>query len=1208
MSPESFKVYQTEGTNYEVPTNGAWLTCREEGQIVTKPDQQGIPSEIFQKIKSGHIGLGTGRSHATDPYALVACEVKTFYCILAIATTSQTGNVYYRYFWLSLDDFDQQTDGILTLCFFCQENNWPTYERKPDDVEWKLPKEWPINKISLEEPDVKNWSGGIDVQMRPFLTGNDVYWLYLHFAALKLSQNTPLPIAWAWNVRELRDPNRFLAISCADESSYQRLSQRLNRASQTTYENEKQEHKDRFISTSHESNPTQESDGENWSQPDTSPSPVQSPLPVTHHPPQSMVNGQLVNNQSSNYRLEVHEFCRGFIATQKDGIWVSGGFKSNKIDRPSRSVPKVIEKAVTDGWLKIPDDDFPLPGAVALLEQETAAQGGQRGNILVKPPFESIAVIAREIDRYCILAIATTYLDNTPGMRQMVSYQYYWLSLDELQAANPDPERQVDGILSLIDWWLENGYPCFNMDPNRQHSYPYRPRIHYKNLSPNDLDTLLGINNFETDPNLSPPILLHPTILLHPNSLAPSRRESIYLIHRVALQVVELYDIPLAWAWNVRNLTAPAEFAAIQTADSNALDRLVSKKQKLPKKSRFVDPPPEEPLPTDGQSSRSDSTRKPSTPSGTPTHPDPLFFERLDRAITKYTTTTCARQNHGALLYESIVFHQFFLRLLESLKHRFIPEIYNNPHVLALKEVLDIYRNSHSQQDSNWHVFYASKLEKLGGYPGVDKYLRSRYYLILFTLLLVNVRSSPPDLPEGAQNYWDTLRVLLSEHQPYKSSVVEYLKNLEQAAHSLEKQPEYQSICESLKARIYQLLHAKNDKITSPPTSRSDDSLVPIILLIKILASIIITVIVTVPLFLSQRKACSDAQDNRLEIYMEELIKQKKISIPIKGECRPNEPITRADLTSWLKATFPDFDAALLTGEQSPVSRIEALEIISRNVTRTKRYQNQEAISKLLSVIYFGSDFTNISEKEKELIRLVAQQGLIINYPNPCLFKPKDNATRAEVAAMLYFSKNPTAIPSYPSLNFQQLLCYGLQLEVSERDTNQARQKLQKQLQGDVFSSQFMAILIPDNLKQKQLEALPTLEPGMKGDIIFSLKNMFFNFPYKQRSEHLSYPVYTGEINNEFDTDLEKYIKELQSLGNIKPTTGNIGLQTWQELSEYFPLVNAEEAKQHLVNGLQSNASLVDLIKELRNCQVQGPLKYEKCLEQKTSSRNSQKK
>lgn len=226
--------------------------------------------------------------------------------------------------------------------------------------------------------------------------------------------------------------------------------------------------------------------------------------------------------------VTIYEFSKGFVEKQlPDDWWVSGGF-ANPIDRCTYPVPTEIQQAVKRGKFKIPNGYSPAKGDVALLARVITVQqsGGYR-------------------EKYYVLAVANRQ-DEDKFRTDVVGYRYFWLE----NKSSSDEIDGIDGIEILLNWWLENKYPQFHMNPNQDKSENHSYSSDYKPTS-----SIVSV------PECYPrPIL----------QVIPTKdRQKILKLHQKASEKAREIGHELAWAWNVSRLENPNLFTAIWAENEN---------------------------------------------------------------------------------------------------------------------------------------------------------------------------------------------------------------------------------------------------------------------------------------------------------------------------------------------------------------------------------------------------------------------------------------------------------------------------------------------------------------------------------------------------------------------------------------------------------------------------------------------------------------
>lgn len=243
--------------------------------------------------------------------------------------------------------------------------------------------------------------------------------------------------------------------------------------------------------------------------------------------------------------VHIYQFCRAFDNVRYSevyGCYVSGGYAFEKIARASHEVPPEIREAVINDYFKL-NDNYP-------------------------PETGDFALIAREIDdKYSVLAVANRQLDD--GGRPTIGYKYFWL-----EKSSPD----VDGIGTLIYWWLNQNQPKFDMaELDKQLSQsPQIFRVHeqYKKLIFEE-DQLQNIKRIVVEENKIP------YTVVVTKELWRKRYPEYTKLHYLALCFSDRATRLNAWAWNVHKIAYPERFLAIFYATQEDIPKNISK-QPLP--------------------------------------------------------------------------------------------------------------------------------------------------------------------------------------------------------------------------------------------------------------------------------------------------------------------------------------------------------------------------------------------------------------------------------------------------------------------------------------------------------------------------------------------------------------------------------------------------------------------------------------------------
>lgn len=452
----------------------------------------------------------------------------------------------------------------------------------------------------------------------------------------------------------------------------------------------------------------------------------------------------------------IYEFSKKFDnIQQKNGIWVSGGFEIDKPKAFFRSnyqsgdisaIPAQIRQAVIDGLFEIPNGYQPNPLSDPEFYQKVV--NGQL-NIAAPPP-EDIALIARELDDYCVLAVATRQMDDKGFRSKLVGYRYFWLKTSDL---NPERPYLVDGIATLLFWWVEQKNPCFDMNSS---SYENSPNKNQPYL----VEQVIEKNEIKKE---YPPLPKLPKILKSssPCLFEPTtdREINYWQLHAQALHLCNTMQKP-AWAWNVRKLTKPETFTVVYCADRVSYDQ-------------FFNPVPK-PIET------SATTRSITTTSGSQiSSPHSAQFDptTLDHSPTQPSSSKPPNAST-----------QDIVNLKQYLK-----DVASNTESPSLRLLIEFYQKNPPAKNRDLWVNSISQ-EPLNN-PNQKRYSADINSLILVSVFI-----------------WDTLEQKQSSDdgnfifiEQEKSWALEYLQNLSATISKYENQTTYKETVKKLKQNIDKL-------------------------------------------------------------------------------------------------------------------------------------------------------------------------------------------------------------------------------------------------------------------------------------------------------------------------------------------------------------------------------------------------------------------
>ena len=919
----------------------------------------------------------------------------------------------------------------------------------------------------------------------------------------------------------------------------------------------------------------------------------------------------------------IYEFSKGFQEVFKNAQWLSGGF-GKKIDRSNypKEFPSEIENAVKNGLFEIPNQYRPHPGAEILIQN-----GGQ----VEQPGFESIALIAREIGSYCILAVATGQIDDK-GRDLIVGYRYFWLNVKDLEN-DVKKGQKPDGIATLLYWWFKNGQPCFNMNPhsfnNGKGISDYsQVRFKLEIRSPEEYpetEVILPklLQKIKTE---SPPILVNS----HQDEIEVNFQDTkllflIYKLHLLALKANEIVEnCPLAWAWNVRGLSFPDEFAAIFCADLEALDRLVKKKKSIPSKkfkTQKVKSSPEDSGQNEDISApvSDPHMETPSTPPpGTPANPDPLLIKTSEPLIRDVIQNP---QSEGSLI-----------RLVE-------------------------FYSQHPYPNHNcWSIPLEATINKFSSFPEIQKaYPVEQRYICL--LVILNKNNLPTQYFKASQlksmrDASDFLNSLLSNVKKIKQIQIQSYLNNQSTYDKIEQRISWLLDPES--SHTSTVVDHENDE-TEPPNPPPNPPPKPrfyrlIFIGLVIVAGCIGLGIWAFPNFRNQ--SFEDIDNHWGKNYIQALLQKKIVTVPPDRKYRPEDKMTRAEFATFLTKAFPDklldnqcsesktgsfnfpfidvkqdhwsyqgiknaycsgFFAGSADSRFYPENKIPRLALLQTLVKGLKLSPEENHIPNLS--FYQGRIEQPLKQEEQQVVAIATQKGLIINYDNPCLLEPKDNATRAEVAAILYQAlvsqgkATPLNMPKNPELTLEGERCYVHLLEArsepGDADLNNAREELWKKEEIYAYLESSDALIPKEDLGNLyQQQKLPDLELGKIPE-----KN-------KETVKHLKETLkeiglYQSKIDTEYDKALEQAIRDFQtrylSAEERQGGEGKVGKKTWSALSKPFKDAHLKVAYKYFEKayqqGLKNDQRFDEVIKSIKNnlqaCQAKGALAYVSCVNNK---------
>jgi hypothetical protein len=266
--------------------------------------------------------------------------------------------------------------------------------------------------------------------------------------------------------------------------------------------------------------------------------------------------------------FSIHQFSSGIINPQQGigGKWSSGGY-GQEIDQESHEVPQEIKKVVNT-FSKCGSRGFGIPDT----------HPPQAGNC---------ALIARELDNYCVLAVANQQQDDT-GTRKFIAYRYFWLDKQEFKnQPNQEFKNQpnvddFDGIGTLLYYWKQQGNPQYEIGEwtNYPESYTtsweqieYNTKtVSFQENSTRVQELISSINSDNQNLSYDEPLIYKANE--NCGSLEPQE------VHCLAIQYNHVKKCSINWAWNVRCLENMEDLRVIYCTDDMALNWFVQELNK----------------------------------------------------------------------------------------------------------------------------------------------------------------------------------------------------------------------------------------------------------------------------------------------------------------------------------------------------------------------------------------------------------------------------------------------------------------------------------------------------------------------------------------------------------------------------------------------------------------------------------------------------
>ena len=243
-------------------------------------------------------------------------------------------------------------------------------------------------------------------------------------------------------------------------------------------------------------------------------------------------------------KFSIHQFSSGIINPKQNTInneWVSGGY-GKEIEKESYDVPPEIKRAVNmsskEGWRGFGiKDNYP-------------------------PPMNNYALIARELENYCVLAVANQHKDD--ANRPFTAYRYFWLDKQEFK--NKPNVDDFDGIGTLLYYWKQKGNPQYDIGEWTNHPDSYttsweqtewETKTKSCQQSSQRLQELISSISSDNKP-----------LIYEANQIDCSLEPEE--VHCLAIKYSLEKKCSINWAWNVRRLESMKDLRVIFCADAKA--------------------------------------------------------------------------------------------------------------------------------------------------------------------------------------------------------------------------------------------------------------------------------------------------------------------------------------------------------------------------------------------------------------------------------------------------------------------------------------------------------------------------------------------------------------------------------------------------------------------------------------------------------------
>ena len=242
--------------------------------------------------------------------------------------------------------------------------------------------------------------------------------------------------------------------------------------------------------------------------------------------------------------FSIHQFSSGIINPKPNiiGKWLSGGY-GQEVAKKSHDVPQEIKTVIKNG-----------PRGFGIEEN-------------YPPPMNKYALIARELENYCVLAVANQHKDD--ANRPLITYRYFWLDKQEFK--NQPNVDDFDGIGTLLYYWKKKDCPQYNIEDwtnspdlyttswEGLEKYNIKTTAEFSTQNSTKIQHLISLINSDKRPLICE---------AHKNGVSLEPEE----VHHLAIQYSLEKECFINWAWNVRRLESMKDLRVIYCADAEAVN------------------------------------------------------------------------------------------------------------------------------------------------------------------------------------------------------------------------------------------------------------------------------------------------------------------------------------------------------------------------------------------------------------------------------------------------------------------------------------------------------------------------------------------------------------------------------------------------------------------------------------------------------------